>query len=164
MKKTNPAQKSSAQVLLEVIQDMHAAEQVVTREVLFEHGGLAGMTKTQIDDRLSYLETNGLIVRVQRGVFVPMNQHRPARPIYHAICPDGTHVLEIGDDHKLILTPREARNVGQIMAGAGQQFVAIEIGHATTQAHAQFATQMRDLRRSVGELQAVIQGAGVSDA
>ena len=90
MKRPINQDKSSADILLEAIQDMHTQEQIVTRETLAANAGLADMTKTQIDDRLAYLENNGRIVRVQRGVYVPAEQHKPARHVSRSLLPDGT--------------------------------------------------------------------------
>lgn len=151
MKKIATTEKSSADILLEIIQDMHAQEQIVTRETLSSQKGLTNLTKTQIDDRLAYLENNGRIVRVQRGVFVPAEQHRPARSVYTSILPDGTTVLEVGEQ-KLILSPREARMVGQAMAGAAQQFVAIQQGHEAAYANHEMSIQMREMRRQLSRV------------
>jgi len=151
MKKLNATEKSSAEILLEVIQDMHAQEQIVTRETLCSQKGLTTLTKTQIDDRLAYLENNGRIVRVQRGVYVPAEQHRPARNVYTSILPDGTTVLEVGEQ-KLVLSPREARMVGQAMAGSAQQFVAIQQGHEAAYANHGMSMQMREMRRQLSRV------------
>ena len=143
--------------LLEAIEDLHSQEQIVTRETLAAHAGIAGFTKTQLDDRLSWLENHGHIVRVQRGVYVPAQRHPPARQVYAAVCPDGTWVLEVGET-KLVLTPREARNVGMVMAGAGQQFVAIEIGHQMAQANGSMAHKLREIGRKVDQIEAATGG------
>lgn len=159
MKKPINQDKSSADILLEVIQDMHAQEQIVTRETLAANAGLTEMTKTQIDDRLAYLENNGRIVRVQRGVYVPAEQHKPARHVSRSLLPDGTSVLEIGDQ-VLILSPREARMVGEAMAGAAQQFVAIEMGHQAAHANKELAMQIKEMRRHMAHLCALVEPAG----
>lgn len=86
--------KSTAEIVLEAIQDLHVREQIVTRETLAE---LTGLKLTTIDNRLGFLLDNGRIRRVQRGVFVPLEQHKPARPISRTLCPDGTTVLEVGE-------------------------------------------------------------------
>jgi hypothetical protein len=145
---TNP-KRSTAETILEAIQDLHAREQVVTREILAE---VTGLKLTTIDDRLGYLLDNGRIRRVQRGVFVPMEQHKPARPISRTLCPDGTTVLEIGDA-VMILTPRESRMLGEVMTGAAQQFVAIEIGHEGARLNAVLSAQVSDVRRELRQLQ-----------
>lgn len=159
MKKPINQDKSSADILLEVIQDMHAQEQIVTRETLAANAGLTDMTKTQIDDRLAYLENNGRIVRVQRGVYVPAEQHKPARHVSRSLLPDGTSVLEIGDQ-VLILSPREARMVGEAMAGAAQQFVAIEMGHQAAHVNKELAMQLKDMRRHLAHLISLVEPAG----
>ena len=135
--------KTSAEIVLEAVQDLYAREQLVTRETLAE---LTGLKFTTIDDRLAYLVDNGRIRRVQRGVFVPAEQHRPARPISRTLCPDGTTVLEVGDS-VMILTPREARMIGELMAGSAQQYASVEIGHEAARISAMMAAQARDARR-----------------
>lgn len=145
---TNP-KRSTAEIVLEAIQDLHAREQIVTREVLAE---MTGLKLTTIDDRLGYLLDNGRIRRVQRGVFVPMEQHKPARPISRTLCPDGTTVLEIGEA-VMILTPRESRMLGEVMTGAAQQFVAIEIGHEGARLNSVLSAQLSDVRRELRQFQ-----------
>lgn len=137
--------KSTAETVFEAIQDLHAREQIVTRETLAE---MTGLKMTTIDDRLGYLVDNGRIRRVQRGVFVPMEQHKPARPISRTLCPDGTTVLEVGDT-VMILSPRESRMLGELLAGSGQQFAAVGIGHEAARLNAVLAAQVSEVRREL---------------
>ncbi len=148
MKEQGCAKKSTAEIVLEAVQDIHAREQIVTRETLAE---LTGLKLTTIDDRLGYLLDNGKIRRVQRGVFVPMEQHKPARLITRTLLPDGTTVLEIGDT-VMQLTPRESRVLGELMAGSGQQYAAIQIGHEAEFMAATLSAKVRRLERLVQEL------------
>ena len=141
--------RSTAEIVFEAIQDLFAREQIVTRETLAE---LTGLKLTTIDDRLGYLLDNGKIRRVQRGVFVPLEQHKPARPISRTLCPDGTTVLEVGDT-VMILSPRESRMLGEVMAGSSQQYAAIEIGHESARMNAVLSAQVSDVRRELRQLQ-----------
>ena len=141
--------KSNAEIVFEAIQDLHVHEQIVTREILAE---LTGLKLTTIDDRLAHLVDNGRIRRVQRGVFVPMEQHRPARPISRTLCPDGTTVLEVGDT-VMILSPREARMVGELMAGSSQQYATVELGHEAARLNAHLSAQVSDVRRQVARME-----------
>ena len=140
--------KSSAEVVFEAIQDLHSREQIVTRETLAD---VTGLKLTTIDDRLGYLFDNGRIRRVQRGVFVPLKQHKLARPISRTICPDGTTVLEVGDT-VMILSPRESRMIGELMAGSSQQYAAIEIGHEAARLNAVLSAQISEVRREVARM------------
>ena len=140
--------KSNAEIVLSAVQDLHAREQIVTREILAE---LTGLKLTTIDDRLGHLVDTGRIRRVQRGVFVPLEQHRPARPISRTLCPDGTTVLEVGDT-VMILSPRESRMIGELMAGSSQQYAAIEIGHEAARLNAALQAQISDVRREVARM------------
>lgn len=141
--------KSSTEIVLEAVQDLHAQEQIVTRETLSE---ITALKLSVIDDRLSYLVDNGLINRVQRGVFVPAPKHWPARLMTKTILPDGIVSIEIGDDHVIQLTPRENRMLGELMAGAGQQFAAIELGHQTANEMAELYLQLKHLKRELSIL------------
>ena len=145
---TDPKPRSNAEVVLGAIEDLHAREQIVTREILAE---LTGLKLTTIDDRLGHLVDTGRIRRVQRGVFVPLEQHRPARPISRTLCPDGTTVLEVGDT-VMILSPRESRMIGELMAGSSQQYAAIEIGHEAARLNAALQSQISDVRREVARM------------
>ena len=145
--------KSNAEIVLSAVQDLFAREQIVTREILSE---LTGLKLTTIDDRLGHLVDTGKIRRVQRGVFVPLEQHRPARPISRTLCPDGTTVLEVGDT-VMILSPRESRMIGELMAGSSQQYAAIEIGHETARLNAALQAQISDVRREVARMGLTIE-------
>lgn len=140
--------RSNADIVLDAIQDLHAQEQVITREVLAE---VTELKLTVIDDRLNHLSDHGLINRIQRGVYVPAPQHEPARIITRSLCPDGSSVLEIGDQ-VIVLTPREARMLGQVMGGDGQQFAAIELGHQATNLANNLSRQVDSLGRRVAAL------------
>lgn len=148
-------QRSNAEIVLEAVQDLHAQEQIVTRETLAE---ATGLRLAIIDDRLGHLIDQGKIHRVQRGVFVPVDHHKPARPISRTLCPDGTTVLEVGDT-VMILTPRESRMIGELMAGSAQQFAAVELGHQATRQSNVLGAQLSELRREVLRLREHVNGA-----
>lgn len=117
--------RSSTQVVLEAVQDLHAQEQVVTRETL---NALTGLKLSIIDDRVGALIDDGLVVRVQRGVYVPAETHPQARVMSKMLLPDGTVKIDVGDQ-VLTLTPKEDRMLAQLMAGVVMQTAAIEVGH-----------------------------------
>lgn len=71
------------------------------------------MKLTVIDDRLGTLTDDGMLLRVQRGVYVPAVQHPVAPPMSKAVMPDGTVKIEIGDG-MLTLTPREDRALANL--------------------------------------------------
>lgn len=116
--------RSSTQIILEAVQDLHNQEQIVTRETLH---GLTGLKLSVIDDRVGALIDDGLVIRVQRGVFMPAETHPPARAISKTLLPDGTVKIDIGDD-VLTLTPREDRMMARLFAGVVMETAAIEAG------------------------------------
>ena len=141
--------KSNAETILEAIEDLHNQEQIVTRTTLAD---LTGLQLSIIDDRLSYLVDSGQIIRVQRGVFIPAPKHRPSRIMSKMVLPDGTVKIEIGDDQILTLTPREARNLGNLMVAEAMQYANIEMGHHMAILQSEISGQVRKLTRQVGDL------------
>lgn len=144
--------KSTTALVLEAVQDLHAQEQIVTRETLAE---LTGLKLSVIDDRLGTLADDGAILRVQRGVYVPAPHHPPARPMSKTVMPNGMVKIEIGDE-VLSLTPREDRALANLMAGAAAQAAAIETGRNTAILAAELGEQVKQLRRQVTALEARI--------
>lgn len=147
MRRLSPEKKASSETVLEAVIELHALEQIVTREILTE---VTGLNLAVIDDRLSFLTDTGKVRRVQRGVYVPMEQHKPARIITRTLLPDGATVLEIGDT-VLQLTPRESRLVGELMAGSGQQHASIRVGHEAEFMAATLGIEIRRLERILRE-------------
>ncbi|MDR6453908.1 hypothetical protein [Variovorax paradoxus] len=146
------ARKSTTALVLEAVQDLHAQEQIVTRETLAE---LTGLKLSVIDDRLGTLADDGAILRVQRGVYVPAPRHPPARPMSKTVMPDGMVKIEIGDE-VLTLTPREDRALANLMAGAAAQAAAIETGRNAAILAAELSEEVKRLRRQVSSLEAKI--------
>lgn len=136
---------SSTQIVLDALRDLHQQEQIVTRETLHE---LTGLKLSIIDDRLKALIEEMLIVRVGRGVFVPAQQHPPARPMSKTLLPDGTVNLEIGDQ-VLILTPAEDRMLAKIQAGVMMQAATIEVGHQTALLNGEIQGRLNRVERGM---------------
>lgn len=141
--------KSNAETILEAIEDLHNQEQIVTRTTLAD---LTGLQLSIIDDRLSYLVDSSQIIRVQRGVFIPAPKHRPSRIMCKMVLPDGTVKIEIGDDEVLTLTPREARNLGNLMVAEAMQYANIEMGHHMAILQSEISGQVRKLSKQVEDL------------
>lgn len=137
--------KSSTQIVLDAAQDLHSLEQMITMEALKEVTGLAPGI---INDRLKHLVDEGLIHRKQRGVFVPVEQHPPARQISHTELPDGTVVLDVGDD-VMKLTPKEARTLATMLGARAIQASQIELGNQAVVMNADLALRIRHLERQV---------------
>lgn len=142
------AKISTTALVLEAVQDLHAQEQIVTRETLAE---LTGLKLTVIDDRLGVLTDDGALLRVQRGVYVPAQRHPPARAMSKTIMPDGVVKIEIGD-YLMELTPREDRMLASLMAGAATQLAAIETGRRLTQFAGELGARLRKLEGLVDEV------------
>lgn len=145
--------KTNKQIVLEAVEDLYRLEQIVTRETLADYTGLK---LSVIDDRLKALVADERIARVQRGVFVPVAQHPPARAISHTELPDGTVVLDIGDE-VLHLTPREARTLGAMLGGRALQAAQVDLGNAAAFANSELTARIRQLERQVEVLTGLLE-------
>lgn len=150
--------KTNKQLVLEAVEDLHRLEQIVTRETLANH---LDMKLSIIDDRLKALVADERIMRVQRGVFVPVAQHPQARQISHTELPDGTVVLDIGDE-VLHLTPREARTLGAMLGGRAMQAAQVDIGHAAAYANAELTARMRMMERQMERIMKQMEQSAIA--
>lgn len=139
--------KTSTTLVLEACLDLHNQEQVITRLTL--QAVLPTLTLGKIDDRLGYLVDNNYLMRVERGVYVPIHRHRPARIINKMVLSDGTVKIEIGDDIVLTLTPKEARDLGSLMVSDAMQYSNIELGRTMNYVTQNLGTQINKLTRSI---------------
>jgi hypothetical protein len=133
--------KTTTQQVFDAVCDLTASEQVVTREALQD---VTGLKLTVIDDRIATLVDDGLVIRRNRGVFIPAPQHPPARPISKTILPNGMVKIEIGDE-VLELTPREDRFLASLQAGAALQLSTIESGYQAGIAAGEISQRLRAL-------------------
>ena len=117
---TTPA-PTSTQRIYEAVCELHALEQVATRDTVAE---LTGLKLAIVDDRLRALMDDGKLKRVLRGVYVPVEVQPPARCISKTVLTDGTVKIEIGDE-VLTLTPREDRALAMLQVGAVMQVLGI---------------------------------------
>ncbi|WP_313080481.1 hypothetical protein [Pulveribacter sp.] len=140
----------STQRIYDAVCELHALEQVVTRETVAE---LTGLKLTVVDDRLGALVDDDKIKRVLRGVYVPVERHPPARPIAKMVLPDGTVKIEIGDE-VLTLTPREDRALALVQSGAATQAIAIESGRQQALVMAEMAAKLQKIEREYAALRA----------
>ena len=150
---TQPA-VTSTQRILDAVCELHALEQVATRETVAE---LTGLKLSVVDDRLGALVDDDLLKRVLRGVYVPVEKHPPARPMSKLILPDGMVKLEIGDE-VLTLTPKEDRALALLQAGAATHAAAIETGRQTSIMVTEFAARIQKQDREIAALKAALRG------
>lgn len=134
--------RNSTDVIFDAVVDLHNNEQIVTRTTL---AAILDVKIGIIDDRLSHLVDTGKIIRVERGVYVPVIQHPPSRLMSKTVLPDGTVKIDIGDD-VLTLTPKEARSLGSLMAAEAMQFCSVEMGHQMTALHQEVIGQVRSIK------------------
>ncbi|MFG0381086.1 hypothetical protein ACF8C6_08995 [Pseudomonas sp. zbq_18] len=137
--------KSSTQIVLDAVRELQGLGQVATRETV---QCMTGLKMGIVDDRLKHLVGEDFIRRAGRGLYVVALKPDNARPISQTRLPDGTVVLDIGDE-VLHLTPTEARALGGMLAGAAVQAAQIELGHQATVVNAELALKVRRLESTV---------------
>lgn len=140
-----PPRKTSAQEVLDHAIDLHQREQLVTREALSE---AIGVKLAIVDDHIKNLVNAGKMVRKKNGVYLPVIEMPPARPMSKTLLPDGWVKIEIGDQ-VLTLTPKEDRMLGNLQRGSGDLYTQISvIGHAMATG-AELANRIRQLEALV---------------
>ena len=156
-------QRTTKQQILDAINDLPGAEQLVPREARQE---VTGLKLTIIDDRVATLVDEGAVIRKGRGVFVPAIQHPPARPISKTVMPDGMVKIENGDN-VISLPPREDRTLATIQAGAALQLLGIDSEQHATQVAGDLRARVRRLEMGVHQpgsvTSAVLRAAASKD-
>lgn len=148
MSDTTKKQSSTKELVYDAVIELHSLEQIITRETLSEH---LDLTLGVIDDRLKSLTNDGLIARVQRGVYVPIQQYRPKRIISLTELPDGNLVIDIGNV-VLDITPVEARSLAVMLGFRAFQASQIELGQKTAVMTDVLERKIRSLERKIKEL------------
>lgn len=139
---------TNKQMVLDAVVDLNNQEQSVTRETLSQ---VIDLSLAIIDEKLTSLVNDGLIHRIQRGVYVPTVKHNQARIISKIVLPCGTVKVDIGDD-VWTLTPKEARILGSLMAADAMQYSNIEIGHHAALTTAKMDLEMKEMRKMLRDL------------
>ena len=139
---------NSTQIVLEAVRELHGLGQVATRETVQM---MTGLRLAIVDDRLKHLVAEDMIRRAGRGVYVLVLTPDAARQISQTRLPDGTVVLDIGDE-VLHLSPTEARTLGGMLAGGAVQAAQIELGYQASVVNAQLALQVRRLEQQVSAM------------
>lgn len=139
---------TNKQMVLDAVVDLNNQEQSVTRETL---SVVIDLSLAIIDEKLTSLVNDGLIHRIQRGVYVPTVKHDQARIISKIVLPCGTVKVDIGDD-VWTLTPKEARILGSLMAADAMQYSNIEIGHHAALTTAKMDLEMKEMRKMLRDL------------
>lgn len=137
------------EVVLDAVKELFSQEHVATRSTITE---LTGLKLSIVDDCLKHLCDEMMIRRLERGCYAPVQRFPAPRPMWQTILPDGTVKVEIGDDHVLTLTPREARTMSMMMAGFSLQAhnIAMEnhTGILTNNLQQEVAMLRREINRS----------------
>lgn len=118
------AKTNSTEVIYSAALDLYQNQQPITRDTLTR---ATGYQLHIIDDRIKHMIDNGLLYRIEKGVYGVIYRHPNARVISKTILDTGAIKIEIGDD-VLTLTPHEATMLGRLFMGEAMSFNMVELG------------------------------------
>lgn len=111
-----------------------------------------------VDDAVKRLKEDGLVRPVVPGIFEPVPQHPPSRPISKTVLTDGTTVLEIGDTCEN-LTPHEAQVMGMLFHGDAVSMTYWAEERRTGEQIVRLESQLRALTKAYNDLQRRLAGS-----
>lgn len=142
--------KSSTDQVFEAAVELHNMEQLITRNTIKSLLG-DDLSMSVIDERLKKLVAEELLIRVQRGVYVPASTHPAKRIISVTEMPDGMVIIDVGDS-VLKLTPSEVRTLGVLLGGRWVQASCIGIEQQTIAISNELASRVRDMERKFHQI------------
>ena len=114
---TEPVTPTTNELVYQCIVDLHGAGKIPTREVIVAETRLKFSV---VDDHVKRLRDDGRITKVVNGVFHPVVMHTEY-PSTASVLQDGRVKIEYGD-MVMTLTPRGAKDVGNLLAGFAYHF------------------------------------------
>jgi hypothetical protein len=140
---------SSTVAVYNAVCELHANEMPATRITVSE---ITRLPLTTVDDRLKHLTDEKELQRIVRGEYIPVHRFPVARPITKTTLADGMVVLEIGEV-VLHLTPREARQLANDLAGERENYVTTATVRNQLILTAEMATKIEVLSRQIKALE-----------
>jgi hypothetical protein len=139
---------SSTVAVYNAVCELHANEMPATRETVAE---ITRLPLTTVDDRLKHLTDEKDLQRILRGHYIPVAKFPVARPITKTTLADGMVVLEIGET-VLHLTPKEARQLANDLAGERENYVTTAAVRNQMLLTAEMASKIEVLMRQIKAL------------
>lgn len=101
------------EIVLQCIKDLTNSQRPANRILIAQY---LGWELGRVDDAVKRLKEDGLVRTTVPGYVEPVETHPPSRPVSNTLLPDGTCILEVGDD-QIRMTPHEAQMVGKQLQG-----------------------------------------------
>ncbi|CAM3406843.1 hypothetical protein [Paracidovorax anthurii] len=166
MKTSNETKKNpgaNGNLIWRTMEKLRENRQSITRKVL---GELTGLPYTIVDDHTSRWIDNGRLRRISDGVYELPEAVGEPRSISVTVLPNGTHVVEMGDE-ELRGTVEEMDTLGRLLQGGAMRYVALgnqhQVGAVVTEAYVrnrQLSDRISDLERALRAAQAVRKQQG----
>lgn len=132
----------------DAILELHAQDQVITRELL---SALTGLKTVIVDDHLKRLTNNLELRRLRPGVFALVQPHPESRAISLTVLADGRAKMEIGDTC-VELWPKERRMLAGLLVGDAVQLSNIQTGHDLNFLVNSVWEELKKLKRDLGDV------------
>ena len=149
---------TTTQQVLQAVQELHALEQIATRETV---QAATGLRQTIVDDRLRALADEGKLRRLTRGVYEVTKSYPPPRAMSYTELDDGRVKLEIAD-FLVTLTPAETRKLVRGLAGFLNDAHLIDTAKTHLRVAVDTATDLELVKRELLALRQVISGGAGS--
>lgn len=107
------SENSNEQIVLDCIKELSATHAAAKKAAILEKSCLSPHI---VKEKLDKLLEDGLIKRLERGVYLPVQTFPPARPISRTLLSDGMAVVDVGDV-VIHLTPQEESQLSKMYAG-----------------------------------------------
>ncbi len=107
-------ENNSAQIILDCIKELAATVGAAKKAAILERSGLSPHV---VKEKLDKMLEDGIIKRLERGVYLPVKAFPAARPISRTLLSDGMAVVEVGEV-VLHLTPQEELQLSKMYAGS----------------------------------------------
>jgi hypothetical protein len=108
---------STREKVYQCILELHMTGRIPTREAIMRETGLK---YSMVDNHFKTLREDGRIEKVVNGVYEPV-QTWEDKVVSSTMLDDGRAALEIGEI-KIIITPRDARNILKVLGGFALSF------------------------------------------
>jgi hypothetical protein len=142
--------RTTNETIYQTCLDLHNAGRLISRQVLVK---LTGIKMGQVDDHVTRMVDVGRLRRVANGVLEVVEQFPPDRAISKTRLPDGTVILEVGDN-VLKLTPSEAQKLGADLMGEATVYAQLRGDRDVQDQVSRLERQAVDTKRRMDALMA----------
>lgn len=141
-------ERTSSETIYQACVGLRNEGRLITRQVLVK---ITGLRMGIVDDHVTRMVDNDKLRRVASGVLEVVDQFPADRAISKTRMPDGTVIIEVGDD-VLKLTPSEAQKVGADLMGEATVFAQLRGDRDVQDQVARLQREAQDARKRLADM------------